>query len=94
MSGQLSPRKQEKYDRLVRLGQEAYKEGDFARAHQLWRHAAMIHSSDETLWILLLSVLEQAQDQRVCLQNILILNPDNHLARKMISNLDAPPGTP
>lgn len=74
----------EKYQRLIQLGQEAYRRGESQRAHRLWRQAAMIQSDDETLWQLLLSVVTATDDRIICLTNILTLNPDNHLAEKML----------
>lgn len=73
---------------LLRRGQVAFIKGQRHRAHHLWRKAAMIRPYDEQVWISLLSVLESDEDRRVCLQNIVTINPRNTWAAQQLAVLE------
>jgi hypothetical protein len=70
--------------RLMKDGRAAYNKGDHKLAHDLWRQAAMIEPYNEQVWLALLDVLDGKEDRRVCLQNILAINPMNIQARRML----------
>ncbi len=72
------------FDQLMRHGRAAFERGDRQLAHNLWREAALLDPYSEAVWVALLEVLETKQDQRVCLENILSINPANLLARRML----------
>ncbi len=72
------------FAQLMRHGRAALERGDRKLAHNLWREAALLDPYNEDVWVALLEVLETKADQRVCLENILSINPANLLARRML----------
>lgn len=75
------------FDQLMRLGQAALAEGDRRTAHDTWRRAAMLEPDNERVWVALLKVLDSEADKRVCLMNILTINPQNANAQAMLDQL-------
>lgn len=73
--------------RLLEQGRTAFLDGDNRRAHDLWRKAAMYQPYDEKIWLALLRVVENDADRRVCLENILRINPKNDLAASQLAAL-------
>lgn len=73
---------------LLTKGERAFQRGDHRRAHDAWRAAAALAPYDERVWIALLRVLETDADRRVCLQNIVALNPLNADAQRLLSLYD------
>ena len=71
----------------MRLGQVAHAQGDKQTAHDYWQHAAMLEPDNEQVWTALMWVLEEEEDRKVCLKNILIINPDNMHAKQMLDEL-------
>ncbi len=70
---------------LLNKGERAFQRGDHRRAHNAWRAAAALAPYDERVWIALLRVLETNADRKVCLQNIVALNPLNAEAQRLLS---------
>jgi tetratricopeptide (TPR) repeat protein len=77
------------FERLMREGRLALDQGDRDLAHELWREAALLDPYNEQVWLSLLDVLESLEDRRVCLQNILEINPLNTQARRMLRAYEA-----
>jgi hypothetical protein len=77
------------FSELMQAGRKAFTAGKRKTAHDLWREAANINPYDEQVWLALLDVLEGDTDRRVCLQNILSINPLNVQARRALGRLDA-----
>ena len=75
------------FAQLMRLGQVAHAEGNQRQAHMFWRQAALIQPENEQVWLALLQVLEGEEDRRVCLRNILAINPHNKAAQTMLAAL-------
>ena len=71
-------------DDLLQAGKRAFTEGDVRLAHDLWREAATVDPYDERVWMALLRVLNSPEDKRVCLENILAINPLNAKARRQL----------
>lgn len=71
-------------DDLLQSGKRALNEGKPRVAHDLWREAATIDPYDERVWTALLRVLDAPEDKRVCLENILAINPLNAKARRQL----------
>lgn len=59
-----------------------------AEARKLLLLAIELDDHDEQAWLWLSSVVESATDQRVCLENVLAINPDNRAAQKGLRWLD------
>jgi len=76
-----------RFTELLRAGHVAAAAGKRRRAHYLWRRAAVLCPYEEQIWLALLSVLENEEDRRVCLQNILAINPGNRQAFEQLKAL-------
>ena len=74
-------------DVLLRRGQEVIA-SDPTRAHQYFREAALRDPYDERVWDHLLRTVESPEDKRVCLENIVSINPLNADARRQLRALD------
>jgi tetratricopeptide (TPR) repeat protein len=75
------------FAQLMRLGNIAYAQGNYRGAHRLWRRAAIINPQAEEVWVALLTVLETEEDRRVCLQNIIAINPRNRQAIRQLRQM-------
>jgi hypothetical protein len=73
---------------LMQAGRVAYSTGKRRMAHDLWREAANIDPYNEQVWLALLDVIDADADKRVCLQNILAINPLNVQARRLLGQLE------
>ncbi|PJF22481.1 MAG: hypothetical protein CUN56_05795 [Phototrophicales bacterium] len=69
---------------LLRAGLVALAAGDKAKAHTLWKQAAALNPKNEAVWLALLEVVNTHDDRRVCLENILAINPNNEAARRQL----------
>lgn len=78
-----------KSQELIREGLRAYARGNFQQAHDVWRQAATLTPHNEQVWLLLLSILKDKDDRRVCLENIVAINPDNQQAQQQLQLLQA-----
>lgn len=72
------------FENYLKLGRLAQREGDFRRAARYYRRAAVADPYSEQVWLALLEVVETDEDRRVCLQNIIAINPDHSLVRSRI----------
>ncbi len=77
------------FEQLMREGRIALDRGDQRLAHTLWREAAMVDPYNEQVWVALLDVLDSLDDRRVCLQNIVEINPLNAQARRLLRAYEA-----
>lgn len=75
------------FDRLMRLGQVAHAQGDEKTAHDYWQQAAMLEPTNEQVWTALMWVIDNDEDRKVCLKNILTINPSNNQAQGMLDDL-------
>lgn len=75
------------FARLMRLGQVAHAQGDKKDAYEYWSQAAMLEPDDEHVWTALMWVIENDEDRKVCLKNILAINPQNIRAQEMLDDL-------
>ncbi len=69
---------------LLEAGDEALALGETRAAHDIWRVAAVANPYDERVWLALLQVLEDEEDRKVCLKNIIAINPLNTEARRQL----------
>ncbi len=81
----------EPFARMMRLGQACYVQGARKQAHRYWRRAALIDPGNEAVWLSLLNVVETDEDRRVCLENILAINPKNKEAQRQLGVIDPSP---
>lgn len=86
---QQASRDQIRFVDLMRAGHIAYAKGKHHKAHQIWRRAAMMRPYEEQVWLALLSVLDSDNDRRVCLQNIIAINPNNLQAKDQLRQIES-----
>lgn len=84
---QVHPQKPLTFERFMRLGQVAHSQGDIKAAHQYWREAAILEPTNEQVWTALMWVIDDDEDRRVCLRNILAINPENQQARDLLDEI-------
>lgn len=88
MIGAEQPQPQARIDELIRAGQEKLASGDPIEAHRLLHQAASLYPRDERVWLALLDVVKTVEDRRVCLENIVAINPDNKTATRQLRALN------
>jgi len=75
----------ERFEELFQAGRSAFAMGNTQQAHDFWKEAARLSPFNEQVWLALLDVIDSDEDRRVCLQNILQINPMNVQARRMLN---------
>ena len=75
----------ERFEELFQAGRSAFAMGNLQQAHDFWKEAARLSPYNEQVWLALLDVIDTDEDRRVCLQNILQINPMNVQARRMLN---------
>jgi hypothetical protein len=75
---------------LVEDGIRAYRAGEKERARELLQQATDIDSENEKGWMWLSAVVESDEERRICLENVLYINPNNENATRGLSKLNRP----
>ncbi len=75
---------------LLKAGRKAAKAGDSAAASEHYRKAAELSPYDERVWLALLDVVTAEDDRRVCLENVVRINPSNAKAQRQLEALLPP----
>ena len=78
-------------DAMVREAIRETRAGNKAEARALLEKATELDQMNEQAWMWLSAVIEDPDDQRVCLENVLYINPDNKDARRGLDMLTANP---
>lgn len=73
---------------LLQQGYIAYNNWEINKARLLWRKAATHDPANEEIWQALFQVTQSDEDRKVCLQNILVLNPNNIEAEQRLRLLE------
>jgi tetratricopeptide (TPR) repeat protein len=79
----------ERFEELFQAGRSAFAMGNNQQAHDFWKEAARLNPFNEQVWLALLDVIDSDEDRRVCLQNILQINPMNVQARRALNQIVA-----
>lgn len=74
-------------NRLLARGVAAAKAGQRAQAYGLLLEVVEVDERNELGWLWLSTVAENLDDQRICLENVLTINPENKLARQRLTAL-------
>jgi ferric-dicitrate binding protein FerR (iron transport regulator) len=74
---------------LMQAGRAALVARRRQAAHDYWKQAAKLQPQNEQVWLALLEVIDSESDRRVCLQNILQINPMNVQARRQLGRVEA-----
>ena len=73
---------------LLRRGISAAKAGRREEARQILLHIVELDKRNEQAWLWLSGVVDGREDRRVCLENVLAINPANPHARQGLNLLD------
>ena len=76
-------------NRLLAKGVASAKAGQRAEAYNLLLDVIELDRHNELAWLWLSTVTDNLEDQRVCLENALTINPDNTAARERLAALAA-----
>ena len=79
---------------LLQQGITAVREGRTADARRLLIQVVDLDEENEQGWLWLSGVVETAEDQRLCLENVLALNPNNRHAQAGLEHLAQTEPTP
>lgn len=74
-------------DGMVREGISAYRAGKKDEARALLMRAVEIDEHHEQAWLWLSAVVESTEEQVICLENVLAINPANERARQGLATL-------
>ena len=72
---------------LLRQGIAAAKSGLRSQARELLMQVVDLDDHNEAAWLWLSGVVDDPSDQLVCLENVLIINPDNLAAARGLQHL-------
>ncbi len=72
---------------MVRAGIEAYRGGKNAEARKLLEKAIELDDYNEQAWMWLSAVVETEDEKRTCLENVLVINPENEEAQRGLKML-------
>jgi hypothetical protein len=78
---------------MIKAGVDAYRAGDKAKARELLEKAVELDQQSEMAWLWLSAVVESKEDQQVCLENVMVINPDNERAKQGLKSLGIDPDT-
>lgn len=80
-------------DAMVREAKRAIRAGNKAEAQKLLLKATELDQSNEQAWMWLSAVVDTVEDQIICLENVLQINPNNADAKRGLEMLrkKAPP---
>ncbi len=71
----------------LEAGIAAVKSGDKKTAHQLLLKAIETDERSDQAWLWLSAVVESDEERRICLENVLAIDPDSQLAKKGLASL-------
>jgi hypothetical protein len=74
-------------DQQLQAGVAAARQGDVEQARQLLMDVVVKDEANERAWLWLSSVVESIDDRRICLENVLHLNPESLPARRGLARL-------
>lgn len=76
---------------MVNAAQQAIKSGNKAEARTLLERAIELDEYNENAWMWLSAAVDTPEEQRTCLENVLVINPDNAQAKKGLEKLGGAP---
>jgi len=80
----ITDRQAEKARNYLQQGYVAYNNWELDKARMLFRKSAVTDPANEEVWLALLNVSQLDEDRKVCLHNILVLNPNNKEAEQRL----------
>lgn len=82
-----TPSSDPKVEQLLREGMAAARAGDKETARTKLREVVALDQYNEKGWFWLASVAESIEERRVCLGNVVVINPDNEKAKQMLEQI-------
>lgn len=79
---------QERIEQLLQDAIRDAKAGNRSNAQALLREVTALDEQNEKGWIWLASVVDSDEERRVCLSNVLIINPANHKAKDELNSIE------
>jgi len=73
---------------MLEQGKRALREGNNLEAQKFLLRITELDQYNEEAWLWLASAVETKEEQRTCLDNVLIINPNNAEAKRMIAELN------
>lgn len=74
---------------LLKQGIEAAREGKKAEAREFFQQVVELDEKNERAWFWMASVVDSDDEKRICLKNVVQINPNNERARKALEQLEA-----
>ncbi len=74
-------------DAMVRAGIEAYRDGKAPEARKLLEKAIELDDYNEQAWMWLSAVVDTEEEKRTCLENVIVINPENEEAQRGLKML-------
>lgn len=84
-----SPNANDNLQVMLQQGIEKARAGDRAGARELFESVVERDENNEKGWFWLASVVDTDEERRICLANVLHINPNNERARQAMNALDA-----
>lgn len=81
-------------DAMVRAGIEAYRANKKAEARKLLEKAIELDDYNEQAWMWLSAVVETPEEQKTCLENVIVINPENEEAKRGLKMLGVQDSAP
>lgn len=81
-------------ERLLAEGQNAARKGDKASARALLTQVVERDPHNEMAWMWLSGVVQEPEEQQICLENVLVINPQNAKARRGLEFISTKTGIP
>lgn len=82
-----TPTPDPKVEQLLHEGMAAARAGDKETARTKLRELVALDQYNEKGWFWLASVAESIEERRVCLGNVVVINPDNEKAKQMLEQI-------
>src|SRR5438270_7079901 len=79
-------------DQLLKEGKAAAKRGDKVQARALLTQVVESDPRSEEAWMWLSGVVSDPQEQQICLENVLVINPQNQQALKGLQYISVKTG--
>lgn len=79
---------QQSKDALLKQGIQAAKAHNHARARELLEQVVERDQHNEIAWFWLAAVVEDIEEKRICLNNVLVINPANQRAQTLLDKLN------
>jgi hypothetical protein len=76
---------------MIRAGIDAFRAGNKTDARALLERAIELDEYNEMAWLWLAAVVETPEEQRTCLENVIVINPNSERARQGLKSLGVDP---